>query len=44
MDTGLVIAYLGIIAAVVVGMVLVSSRQRRKRASQPSRHAGERKP
>jgi hypothetical protein len=41
MDLVFVIAFLGVIAAVVVGMVVTSSRQRRKRASLPARHVGE---
>lgn len=42
MDIAFGIAYLGVIAAAIIGMAVASSRQRRKRASQPARHAGER--
>jgi len=42
MDLAFGIAFLGVIAAVVTGMVVTASRQRRKRASQPARHVGER--
>jgi hypothetical protein len=45
MDAGLVgiIAFADLVA-VVVAVVIISLRQRRKRASNPARHVGERQP
>jgi hypothetical protein len=44
MELALILAIAGVVAALIALTVLGSLRQRRKQASRPARHVGERQP